>query len=68
MRIMKEITSIECPTCGRVLRDYDPAENWHGIVRVTARCRKCRTVHRLEISRWRGEVHVWCTGSTAWTL
>lgn len=66
MQFMNEIASIECPSCGHVLRDYDAAEDWHGILRVTARCHKCRTEHRLEIDRWRGETNVWCTGSKAW--
>ena len=60
------IKSIECPSCHRRLRDYDPPEPWKGLVRVTARCHGCLTEHRLEIDHWRGETHVWAIRSTAW--
>ena len=60
------ITSIDCPRCGRRLRDNDSPEPWRGLLRVTARCHKCHTEHRLEVDRWRGETHVTAIKSVAW--
>jgi len=52
------ITSIDCPSCGHKLRDYEPPEPWKGLMHVTVRCHACLTEHQLEIDRWRGETHV----------
>ena len=45
------ITSIECPSCGHVLRDYDAPRTVHGMVRLTARCRQCMTEQVLEVDK-----------------
>ena len=66
MPIVKGLASIECPGCGRVLRDYDVPVNWHSLVRVGARCHTCRVRHTFEIDTWRGETNVWCVGSVPW--
>ena len=60
------ITSIECPSCRRRLRDYDPPEPWKGLVRVTARCHACLTEHQFEIDHRGAETHVWAVRSKAW--
>ena len=52
------ITDIECPRCGTTLREFDAPEILHGITRLTARCRHCRTEQVLRIDRWRGETSV----------
>ena len=59
------ITSIDCPSCGGKLRDYDPPEPWKGLMRATARCHVCLTEHQFEIDHWRGETHVWAVKNLA---
>jgi len=52
------IASIDCPTCGHVLHDFDPPQPAHGNVRLSARCHACRAEARFEINRWQGETQV----------
>lgn len=60
------IASIECPTCGRAFSDYDAPVPWKGILRVTARCRHCRTEELLEIDQGQHETSVRGISRTPW--
>ena len=62
------ITSIECPSCSRRLRDYDAPTFLSGLVRVTARCHGCLTEQVLEIDHWRGGASVRAVSHVPWAL
>jgi hypothetical protein len=59
------ITSIDCPSCGHKLRDYDPLMPLKGLMRVAARCHVCHADLEFEIDTWRGETQVWAVKNLA---